>query len=68
MKTLAPPLKWHGGKHYLTPHFLALMPPHLHYVEPYFGGGQVLFAQPLPRQPGLEKWSIGSASGGCEPA
>jgi DNA adenine methylase len=24
---------------------IELMPPHLHYVEPYFGGGQVLFAR-----------------------
>jgi DNA adenine methylase len=52
-----PPLKWHGGKHYLTRHVLALMPPHLHYVEPYFGGGQVLFARdPADRRlwwPGL---------------
>jgi DNA adenine methylase len=38
-------LKWHGGKHYVTPLILELMPPHLHYVEPFFGGGQVLFAR-----------------------
>jgi DNA adenine methylase len=42
---LGPPLKWHGGKHYLAPQILALMPRHLHYVEPYFGSGQVLFAR-----------------------
>ena len=41
----SPPLKWHGGKHYLTRHILDLMPRHLHYVEPFFGGGQVLFAR-----------------------
>ena len=39
------PLKWHGGKHYLAPKIVALMPPHLHYVEPFFGGGAVLFAR-----------------------
>lgn len=39
---LTPPLKWHGGKHYLAPKIIDLMPPHLHYVEPYFGGGAVL--------------------------
>ena len=39
---LTPPLKWHGGKHYLAPKIVSLMPPHLHYVEPYFGGGSVL--------------------------
>src|SRR5262249_33130610 len=42
---LTPPLKWHGGKRYVGPHVLRLMPPHLHYVEPYFGGGQVFFAR-----------------------
>src|SRR5690606_34049844 len=39
---LTPPLKWHGGKHYLAERIIALMPPHVHYVEPYFGGGAVL--------------------------
>jgi DNA adenine methylase len=38
-----PPLKWHGGKHYVASKVLEAMPRHLHYVEPYFGGGQVLF-------------------------
>ena len=40
-----PPLKWHGGKHYLANWILEKMPRHLHYVEPYFGGGQVFFAR-----------------------
>jgi DNA adenine methylase len=40
-----PPLKWHGGKHYLARRIIERMPPHLHYVEPFFGGGQVLFAR-----------------------
>lgn len=43
-----PPLKWHGGKHYLAPKIVALMPQlpdSLHYVEPYFGGGAVLLAK-----------------------
>jgi DNA adenine methylase len=39
------PLKWHGGKHYLASKIVALMLPHLHYVEPFFGGGAVLFAR-----------------------
>jgi DNA adenine methylase len=43
--TLNPPLKWHGGKHYLARRIIDLMPPHLHYVEPFFGGGQVFFAR-----------------------
>ncbi len=42
---LTPPLKWHGGKHYLAPKIVALMPRHMHYVEPFFGGGRVLFAR-----------------------
>lgn len=61
MATLTPPLKWHGGKHYLASRILDLMPPHLHYVEPYFGGGQVLFARD-PKDPRLlwpEKTSDG---------
>src|SRR5437870_9631711 len=39
------PLKWHGGKYYLAGKIVGLMPPHLHYVEPFFGGGAVLFAR-----------------------
>lgn len=37
------PLKWHGGKSYLADWIISLMPPHTHYVEPFFGGGAVLF-------------------------
>jgi len=39
------PLKWHGGKYYLASRIVSLMPPHLHYVEPFFGGGAVLLAR-----------------------
>jgi len=39
------PLKWHGGKSYLAKWILSKMPKHKHYVEPYFGGGAVLFAK-----------------------
>jgi DNA adenine methylase len=52
MSLLDPPLKWHGGKHYLARKIVALMPPHLHYVEPYFGGGSVLLARD-PDETGL---------------
>jgi DNA adenine methylase len=49
--SLNPPLKWHGGKHYLAAKIVALMPRHIHYVEPFFGGGAVLMA----RDPGDER-------------
>lgn len=39
------PLKWHGGKHYLAKEIVKRFPPHVHYVEPFFGGGAVLFAK-----------------------
>ena len=39
---LTQPLKWHGGKHYLAPKIIDLMPRHLHYVEPFGGGLAVL--------------------------
>lgn len=44
---ITPPLKWHvyGGKHYLAPKLVAMMAPHLHYVEPYAGGLSVLLAK-----------------------
>lgn len=45
MKRLYPPLRYHGGKYELASKLIALMPPHLHYVEPYFGGGHVLLAK-----------------------
>jgi len=45
VKKLTQPIKWHGGKHYLAPWILGMMPPHLHYVEPFFGGGSVLLAR-----------------------
>lgn len=45
MKTINPPLKWHGGKHYLATRIVALMPNHTHYVEPYAGGLSVLLVK-----------------------
>lgn len=46
------PLKWHGGKSYLAAKIVALMPPHLHYVEPFAGGLAVLLARD-PEDPRL---------------
>lgn len=40
--TIASPLKWHGGKHYLAKRIVGLMPPHLTYCEPFAGGLSVL--------------------------
>ena len=45
LKRISPPLKWHGGKWYLAPKIVALMPPHTHYVEAYAGGLSVLLAK-----------------------
>lgn len=42
---ITPPLKWHGGKHYLAKRIIDLMPAHTHYVEPYAGGLSVLLAK-----------------------
>jgi DNA adenine methylase len=42
---LTPPLKYHGGKSYLAPRIVELMPPHVHYVEPFAGGLSVLLAR-----------------------
>jgi len=45
MTVLTQPIKWHGGKYYLRKWIIGLMPPHLHYVEPFFGGGGILLAR-----------------------
>lgn len=46
MQKTSLPLKWHGGKQYLASKIIQLIPQHTHYVEPYFGGGAVLFNKP----------------------
>jgi DNA adenine methylase len=63
--TLIPPLKWHGGKHYLARRIVALMPKHLHYVEPYAGGLAVLLARD-PDDPRLWSGTDGSHRGVSE--
>jgi DNA adenine methylase len=42
---LTPPIKWHGGKHYIAKRMVALMRPHTHYVDTHGGGLRVLFAK-----------------------
>lgn len=43
-KVIPSPLKYPGGKSYLATKIVKLFPPHLHRVEPYFGGGSVTLA------------------------
>jgi DNA adenine methylase len=43
---LRQPVKRHGGKNYLAPKIIEMIPSHIHYVEPYFGGGAVLLQKP----------------------
>lgn len=45
VKRIPSPLKWHGGKSYLASKIVAMMPSHIHYVEPYAGGLSVLLAK-----------------------
>lgn len=42
MARITAPTKCHGGKWYLAEWLISLMPPHAHYLEPFFGGGSVL--------------------------
>lgn len=39
------PIKWHGGKHYLAPWLLSMIPAHTTYCEPFAGGLSLLFAK-----------------------
>ena len=46
-----PPFPYFGGKIALAPTIAALLPPHLHYVEPYCGSLAVLMAKrPAPHE------------------
>jgi DNA adenine methylase len=45
-RRLRPPIKRHGGKAYLAPKIVPLLPSHRTYVEPFLGGGSVLLNKP----------------------
>jgi DNA adenine methylase len=51
---LTQPLKWAGGKRYLAQRIIDLFPRHVHFCEPYFGGGSVL----LQRDPMDERFFV----------
>jgi DNA adenine methylase len=43
---LRPPFKSAGGKYYLAPKIIKLLPPHRVYLEPFVGGGNILINKP----------------------
>jgi DNA adenine methylase len=49
--SIRPPVPYFGGKMTLGPAVAALLPPHLHYVEPFCGSLAILFAKkPSPHE------------------
>ena len=45
MTHIKPILRWQGSKSRMLKHILPMIPPHVCYCEPFFGGGAVLFAK-----------------------
>ena len=45
-QAVSPPFAYYGGKTTLAAQIAALLPPHVHYVEPFAGGLSVLLAKP----------------------
>ncbi|WP_233632538.1 DNA adenine methylase [Parapedobacter sp. ISTM3] len=46
---MRPPLTYYGGKQTLAPFIVSLIPEHITYVEPFFGGGAVFFMKPASK-------------------
>ena len=43
---MKPPLTYYGGKQVLAKQIISMIPKHILYVEPFFGGGAVFFTKP----------------------